>query len=64
MATLELLVIATIIIAGAWVGYHAWQDSLHEKAEKHDIEIRIEAVHNKINSQLKSENAPLSTISK
>lgn len=37
MAVLEALVIATIILAGAWVGYHAWQDSLHETAESHDI---------------------------
>jgi predicted negative regulator of RcsB-dependent stress response len=35
MAILTLLVIATIIITGVFVGYHAWQDSLHEKPEKH-----------------------------
>ena len=24
-----------MIITGVFVGYHAWQDSLHEKPEKH-----------------------------
>jgi len=32
---LILLVIATIIITGVFVGYHAWQSSLHEEVEKH-----------------------------
>ena len=39
MGALELLVIATIIIAGAWVGYHAWQESLHNTGEAHDVEV-------------------------
>lgn len=34
MAALTFLVIATMIITGVFVGYHAWQDSLHEKPEK------------------------------
>ena len=28
MGVLEGLVIATIVLAGAYVGYHAWQESL------------------------------------
>ncbi len=28
MGVLEALVVATIVLAGAYVGYHAWQDSL------------------------------------
>jgi predicted negative regulator of RcsB-dependent stress response len=29
------LVIVTLIIVGAYVGYHAWEASLHEETEKH-----------------------------
>ena len=40
MGVLEYLVIATIIIAGAWVGYNAWEESSagvdpHKPAEPH-----------------------------
>lgn len=35
MGILIVLVIATIIITGVFVGYHAWQSSLHEGVEKH-----------------------------
>ena len=31
------LVIAALIITAGYVGYHAWQDSLHEEPEKHSI---------------------------
>ena len=55
MAVLEALVIATIILAGAWVGYHAWQDALHETAEKHEIDLKTDVFYNKINFQLKLE---------
>ncbi|MDX1596480.1 MAG: hypothetical protein R3327_06015 [Nitrosopumilaceae archaeon] len=42
MAVLEALVIATIILAGAWVGYNAWQESLHHDVEKHDIDLNLD----------------------
>jgi len=58
LAILEALVIATIIVAGAWAGYHAWQDSLHETAEKHEIDLRTDVFNKKINFQ-KSEYLPL-----
>lgn len=35
MAVLEGVVVAMIIVAGAYVGYHAWQEWLHEPAEAH-----------------------------
>ena len=36
MGVLEGLVIATIVLAGAYVGYHAWQESLGaEDGEAH-----------------------------
>ena len=42
MAILTFLVIATIIVAGAYVGYHAWEKSLHEeKYEKHSESIEL-----------------------
>ena len=34
--------IATIIIAGAYVGYFAWEKSLHEKPEKHAEPIELD----------------------
>lgn len=41
MAVLEALVIATLIVAGAWVGYNYWEHSLteesHYDAKAHDI---------------------------
>ena len=43
MAILTALVIATLIVAGAYVGYHAWDKSLHEeKPEKHSEPIEFE----------------------
>lgn len=57
MAVLEAVVIATIILAGAWVGYHAWQDSLHETAEKHEIEIGLDVHTTKNNYQILDSNA-------
>lgn len=42
MAILTFLVIATIIVAGAYVGYHAWEKSLHEEDyEKHSESIEF-----------------------
>ena len=41
MAVLEGLVIVTIILAGIWVGYHAWDEEIHsapEDAKAHDVE--------------------------
>ncbi|NIP62013.1 MAG: hypothetical protein GWN01_11700 [Nitrosopumilaceae archaeon] len=43
MGYLEMLVIATIIITGAYVGYHYWQDSMtvpddhNSEGETHEI---------------------------
>lgn len=41
MAVLEALVIVTLILAGVWVGYNAWEKSLTEdpygKADAHDM---------------------------
>jgi predicted negative regulator of RcsB-dependent stress response len=42
LAILIGLVIATIIITGVFVGYHAWQESLHEEAETHSEPIHFE----------------------
>lgn len=41
MAVLEGLVIVTIILAGIWVGYHAWDEWMHsapKDAKAHDAE--------------------------
>ena len=42
MGILILLVIATIIITGVFVGYNAWQSSLHEQVEKHSESTELE----------------------
>jgi len=40
MGILEGVVIATIVLAGAYVGYHAWQESLHApEAEGHSTDL-------------------------
>jgi hypothetical protein len=39
-----LLVIATIVITGVFVGYNAWQSSLHEEVEKHFESTELEIV--------------------
>lgn len=44
MAILTALVIATLIITAGYVGYHAWQESLHEEPEKHSQEIEIQNI--------------------
>jgi predicted negative regulator of RcsB-dependent stress response len=44
LAILTALVIATIIIAAGYVGYHAWQESLHEKPEKHSQPIESHSI--------------------
>jgi len=42
MGILEGVVIATIVLAGAYVGYHAWQESLHApEAEGHSIDLGL-----------------------
>ena len=42
MAVLEALVIVTLILAGAWVGYNTWEHSLTEEpyddADAHHIQ--------------------------
>ncbi|TFH03209.1 MAG: hypothetical protein E4G77_00940 [Nitrosopumilus sp.] len=42
MGILLGLVIATIVITGVYVGYHAWEASLHEEVEKHSESINFE----------------------
>ena len=37
MGVLEGLVIAIIVVTGAYVGYNVWQDWLHEPAEAHAV---------------------------
>ena len=37
MGVLEVLVVAIIVAAGAYVGYHAWQEWLHEPAGAHEL---------------------------
>jgi len=39
------LVIATLIITGVYVGYHAYEDSLHEEIKEHSIPIEIESLN-------------------
>ena len=41
-----VLVIVTIIITGVFVGYHAWQASLHEEVETHSEPINFEILQN------------------
>lgn len=36
---LEGIVIAAIVLAAAYVGYHAWQEFQHHPAESHSIEL-------------------------
>ena len=45
------LVIVTIIIAGVFVGYHAWQASLHEEVETHSEPINFEILQNNVINQ-------------
>jgi hypothetical protein len=40
------LVIATLIITGAYVGYNAWEASLHEEVETHSEPINFEILQN------------------
>ena len=42
MAILTYLVIATLIIAGAYVGHAAWEKSLHEEYDAHSVPIELE----------------------
>jgi len=48
LAILTGLVIATLIITGVYVGYHAYEDSLHEEIKEHSIPIEIESVNLKL----------------
>ena len=45
------LVIVTIIIAGVFVGYHAWQESLHEVTETHSEPINFQIFQNDVINQ-------------
>jgi len=48
LAILTGLVIATLIITGVYVGYHAYEDSLHEEIKAHSIPIEIESINLKL----------------
>ena len=39
MGVLEGVVIIALMLAGAYVGYHAWQDSLNEPIVPHQIDL-------------------------
>ena len=62
MGVMEYLVIATIIIAGAWVGYNAWEESItgadpYKPVEPHGAPpIHLAPVHG---SDYVVNNAPL-----
>ena len=43
------LVIATLIITAGYVGYHAWQESLHEEPEAHSQPIVIQSIQTEFN---------------
>jgi len=42
------LVIATLIITGVYVGYHAYENSLHEEIKEHSFPIEIESFNLKL----------------
>ena len=46
------LVIATIIITAGYVGYHAWQESLHEEPEKHSQPIVVQNIQAEFNQMV------------
>jgi|GEM_PF-1635499 len=48
MGILTGLVIATLIITGVYVGYHAYEDSLHEEVKEHSVPIEIESFNLKL----------------
>jgi len=48
LAILTGLVIATLIITGVYVGYNAYEDSLHEEIKEHSIPIEIESINLKL----------------
>ncbi len=45
MGILTGLVIVTLIITGVYVGYHAYEDSLHEEIKEHSIPVEIESLN-------------------
>ncbi len=53
------LVIATMIITAGYVGYHAWQDSLHEESEKHSQPIMIQNIQTEFNQIIFQEKLDL-----
>lgn len=53
------LVIATIIITAGYVGYHAWQESLHEEPEAHSQPIMIQNIQTEFNQITYLENFDL-----
>ena len=48
MGILTGLVIATLIITGVYVGYRAYEDSLHEEVKEHSVPIEIESFNLKL----------------
>ncbi len=53
------LVIATMIITAGYVGYHAWQESLHEEPEKHSQPIMIQNIQTEFNQMIFQEKLDL-----
>ena len=53
------LVIATLIITAGYVGYHAWQESLHEEPEAHSQPIMIQNSQTEFNQITFQENFDL-----
>jgi len=62
MAILTFLVIATLIIAGAYVGYAAWEKSLHEEPEAHSVPIELETYQTEKFQSLIQVKTDLSTL--
>ncbi|MEJ2259091.1 MAG: hypothetical protein P8X78_01010 [Nitrosopumilaceae archaeon] len=46
------LVIATMIITAGYVGYHAWQESLHEEPETHSQPLVIQNIQTEFNQMI------------
>ena len=53
------LVIATMIITAGYVGYHAWQESLHEEPEKHSQPLVIQNIQEEFNQMIFQEKFSL-----
>jgi predicted negative regulator of RcsB-dependent stress response len=48
LAILTGLVIAALIIAAVYVGYHAYEASLHEEIKTHSISLDIQTIQSEI----------------